>query len=395
MLLAERERLKSYFETTPSMTVLGIQDTTDLDYTGNQVGKNLGSLNYKNRKGFFAHNHILTDINGVSLGLFGQELWNHDPDLYGTNRSSWPLKDKESYCWVRQFKVFQSYFSQFPQHTAVNVNDRAADIYELFESKKIEVENVHLVVRARRDRKLKSGGKLWETLDKQPVLGTYSTQIYDSKGRKHEVTLRVKSKSVSIMPSKRAKRDQPNHCEPVKLNGIIVEQVSELFKGQKKPIVWRLLTTMDVDNFEEALQVIQFYTRRWRIEEFHKTLKQGAKIEDLQLKESKSIENAITIYSLISCQVMNLRYATTQYPDKPIEEFGFTQRQFSILVTFLLKKKRLKVKPTTPCSNIKQFAEMVKLLITTSKSNRPPGVKSLWMGITKLNFLVEIYDTFT
>jgi len=177
MLCAERDRLAAYFASTPPMTVLGIQDTTDLDFTGNQVADKLGSLNYPNRKGYYAHNHLVCDQKGVSLGLFNQFLWNRNPNYFGQNRTSFPLEDKESARWLNEFKAFQSFFLQFPQHTAIDICDREADFYELFEAKK--APNIHLLVRSRNDKILCNEQKLWDTLDKQEVEDIHLANIYD------------------------------------------------------------------------------------------------------------------------------------------------------------------------------------------------------------------------
>lgn len=392
MLLSEKDRLHAYFSAAPPMTVLGIQDTTDLDFTGNQVADKLGSLNYANRKGYYAHNHLLCDQNGVSLGLFNQFMWNRDPDYFGQNRKMWPLEDKESVRWLNDFEQFQSFFAQFPQHTAIDICDREADFYELFEAKK--VANVHLLVRSRSDKNLTNDQKLWDTLNEQETEDIHLANIYGDNGKKCEIAFQVKFTSVTIPPTYRATRDQPQNSEPVQLFAILVEQVSPLQDWQKTPITWRLLTTMPITTIEQALQIVQFYIERWRIEEFHYVLKQGAKIEEIQLKEPPAVENAITLYSLLSWKVMNLRYAATQTPDTNIEKLGFTHKQYLVLVLFLNKNRGTKLNPNMPSPNVKQFVELLKILATTSKSKRPPGVKAIWIGLAKLNLLIQAYEAF-
>lgn len=393
MLLSEQDRLKAYFTTAPPMTVLGIQDTTDLDFTGNQVSDKLGSLNYANRKGYYAHNHLLCDQNGVSLGLFNQFLWNRDPNYFGQNRTMWPLEDKESLRWLSDFEQFQSFFAQFPQHTAIDICDREADFYELFEAKK--VPNVHLLVRSRNDKTLCNEQKLWETLDQQEVEDFHLATIYDDAGKKCEISFQIKFTSVTIPATYRATRDQPQNSDPVELSALLIEQVSPLQDWQKKPIRWRLLTTLPVLTIEQALQVVHFYIRRWRVEEFHYVLKQGAKIEQKQLKEPHAVENAIILYSLLSWKVMNLRYAATEYPQADIKDLGFTDQHYLVLALFLNKNRKTKLAPNATNPKVKQFVELLKLLATTSKSKRPPGVKAIWIGLAKLNLLIQAYEAFT
>ena len=393
MLLAERDRLNEYFAAIPPMTVLAVQDTTDLDLTGKRVSGKIGSLNYAHRKGYYVHNHLLFDTKGIGLGLFDQDMWSRQAEYFGQNRSLWPLEDKESHRWLRQFLSLQAFFAGFPQHTAVDICDREGDFYEMFQAR--SAANVHLLIRSNKDKELASGEKLWPTLAAQTAFHIYKAKIFDDKGKRHELTFRVKFCAVTILANYRAGRDQPEQSNPVGLSGVLVEQVSPLQAWQKKPVVWRLLTTLPVETFEQALQIVGFYIRRWRIEEFHYVLKQGCRIEDSQLKEPQSLENAITFYSLLAWKVLNLRYGASELSSAPIEDFGFSAKDFFVLATFLNHTGRAKIDPCKPCPGVGEFAKYVKLLATASKSKGPPGVKSLWIGLEKLYFLAKAFEAIT
>lgn len=393
MLLAERDRLDNYFATAPPMTVLAVQDTTEVDLTGNRVSGKIGSLNFENRKGYFVHSHLLLDTKGIALGIFGQYMWNRRAEHFGQDRSLWPLEDKESSRWPDHFLRLQDFFSRFPRHTVVDICDREGDFYEMFQAR--SAANVHLLVRSNKDRKLAGGGKLWAALAAQTASHTYKAKIFDGKGKRHELAFRVKFCPVAIPPNYRSLRDRPGQSGPVGLNAVLVEQVGPLQGWQKKPVVWRLLTTLPVGDFGQALQVIEFYIRRWRIEEFHYVLKQGCRIGDSQLKEPQGMENAITLYSLLAWKVLNLRYAASELGAAPIGDFGFTARDFFVLATFLNHMGRAKLDPGKPCAGIGEFAKYVKLLATTSRSKGPPGVRSLWTGVEKLHFLVKAFEAFT
>jgi hypothetical protein len=393
MLLAERDRLNDYFAAAPPMTILAVQDTTDLELTGKRASGKIGSLNYVNRKGYYVHSHLLFDTKGIGLGLFDQYMWNRQAEFFGQDRALWPLKDKESHRWLSHFLNLQTFFSAFPRHTVVDICDREGDFYEMFQAR--SAANVHLLIRSNKDKELASGKKLWSTLASQTASHIYTTKIADEKGKKHGLSIRVKFCPLTILANYRAGRDQPQQSNPVDLNGVLVEQVSPLQDWQKKPIVWRLLTTLPVEDFEQALQIIEYYIRRWRIEEFHYVLKQGCRIQDSQLKEAQSLENAITFYSLLAWKVLNLRYGASEQSHAPIQDFGFTAKDFLVLVTFLNHSGRAKLDPHKPCNGIGEFAKYAKLLATTSKSKGPPGVKSLWIGLEKLHFLIKAFEAFT
>jgi hypothetical protein len=392
MLLSERDRLHAYFSGAAPMTVLAPQDTTDLDFTGKRAAGKLDSLNYANRKGYYAHNHLLLNSQGVSLGLFGQRLWGRDAQYFGEDRSLWPLEEKESVRWLDGFLGLQSFFSQFPQHTAFDICDREADFYELFAAR--SAKNVHLIVRSSKNRALPDREKLWETLDNQPFEGIHLANIYSPKGKKAQMAFQIKYAPIDIPPSYRAKRDQPG-CGPVQLYGIVIEQVSPLESWQKKNIKWRLLTTLPLEDVDRALQVLQYYTLRWRIEEFHYVLKQGPKLEQKQLKEPSSLKNAITLYSLASWKILNLRYRAATNPDEDIRDIGFTETQYKVAAIFLNKNRKTDFDHAPDRPTVRQFVKMLKLIATTSRSKSPPGVRAIWVGLTKLALLVKAYETFT
>jgi len=106
------------------------------------------------------------------------------------------------------------------------------------------------------------------------------------------------------------------------------------------------------------------------------------------------MENAIALYSLLSWKVMNLRYAATEYPDCSIEKLGFNQKHYLVLALFLNKNRSTNLDSEAACPNVKQFTELLKLLATTSKSKKPPGVRAIWIGLAKLTLLIQAYEAF-
>jgi hypothetical protein len=80
-----------------------------------------------------------------------------------------------------------------------------------------------------------------------------------------------------------------------------------------------LLTKIPVTNMSEAVQKIEWYRERWKIERFHYTLKSGCRIEDLQLETSERLTNAITLYSIIAWRLTWLTYQARVTPDLSCE----------------------------------------------------------------------------
>ena len=64
-----------------------------------------------------------------------------------------------------------------------------------------------------------------------------------------------------------------------------------------KPIEWRLLTNLPVESLEQAAQMIDWYRARWEIEMFFHVLKNGCRIEALQLGSIEKIARALVLYT--------------------------------------------------------------------------------------------------
>ena len=77
---------------------------------------------------------------------------------------------------------------------------------------------------------------------------------------------------------------------------VVVTEVSPPPPGEE-PIDWMLLTNEPVRNQEDAWRIVEWYERRWVVEEYHKALKTGCRIEDLQFTAVERLQPAIALLS--------------------------------------------------------------------------------------------------
>jgi len=94
---------------------------------------------------------------------------------------------------------------------------------------------------------------------------------------------------------------------------VYVLEVSPPPDGEE-PIHWTLLTNEPVLNFQDAWRVISWYEQRWVVEEYHKALKTGCGIEDLQFTAVERLQPAIALISAVALTLLNLRDASRR-PD--------------------------------------------------------------------------------
>jgi len=110
------------------------------------------------------------------------------------------------------------------------------------------------------------------------------------------------------------------------VNVVRVEEVGR----EENPVSWVLLTTEPVEDFKDVLEVIEYYRKRWKIEDWHKALKTGCRIEERQLQKWERMEVLLSIYSVIAWKVLELREIARTEGEIAPEEF-LTETQIAAL----------------------------------------------------------------
>ena len=62
-----------------------------------------------------------------------------------------------------------------------------------------------------------------------------------------------------------------------------------------KPLEWFLLTTGEIRSVEDAAVRLRWYALRWRIEDWHRVLKTGCRIERLAFETGERLKRAVAI----------------------------------------------------------------------------------------------------
>lgn len=381
-------------ESLPSKRLLHIMDTVEYDLTGKRSAESLGPLNYRLRKGMKQHNSLICTDDGLPIGLLKQSYNIRKEEDFGkaAERKKLPIEEKETYCWYDHFLEAQRFCESDPELEIISIADREADIMELFLAR--THPRMHFIIRSKHNRKLADKtDNLYPALSKEPFQGTYQISIIHPQTKKERIaTLSVRFRKVDIKLEKAlpVKRD----LSSISLNVVeVVEQNPP--KDIKEPIRWVLLTTLDVNSFEEALKIIRLYIKRWLIERFHYLLKSGgAEVEQLQLENSHRLKNAITAYSVAGMKVFKLRYWSEHTPQASIKEIGISEVEYKVLYKYAEQKvdKKIQFDPDT-FPSVSEFTVVLGRIsgFFPSKRQPIPGIKILSRAITKLNDLVDAY----
>ena len=371
--------------------VLAAQDTTSLNYSTHPATERLGPISTRQEGvvGLLVHDTMALNLEGTPLGLLDVQCWARDPKQFGKKhkRRQLDFEEKESVKWLRSLQAVARVQSQCPQTRIVSVGDREADIYELFVWAGEEPGRPDLLVRAEHNRRLQDEhGHLWEQLAAQPLAGTKQVCVPRRANRAaRTATLEVRFGAVELRAPKTRSR-LPN----VRLWAVWAKETNP--PPQVEPLEWMLLTTMPVENFQQACEKLEWYTKRWNIETFHRTLKSGCQIETRQLGSADRIEACLAIDLVVAWRIFHLTKLGRETPDVPCTVY-FEETEWKALVGFVHQDPIAPPQPPT----LREATRMVASLggFLGRKGDGEPGTQTIWLGLQRLDDISAAWKIFS
>lgn len=378
--------LQSHYEATlkrisEEKIILVVQDTTTVNYSAHPLTEGLGPISPKSQGvvGLVLHDSMAFNLAGTPLGLLDVQCWARDPKQFGKRqfRHELSIEHKESQKWLKSFNKVSEAKKRCFNTTLISVADREADIYEFFHLALKDPCGAQLLVRAEHNRLLADGqGRLWEHMAKQPVAGTAVLNVpRQGKRAPREARLEVRFGRVKLTPPSRKLE-----FKELDITAIVAQEID--CRQGIEPLEWMLLTTIAVENFDEAVEKLSWYAKRWGIEVYHRTLKSGCKIEERQLGSADRLEACLAIDMVVAWRIFHLTKLGRETPDVPCSVF-FEEAEWKALYCFV----RQDPKPPDQPPTLKEAVRMVAGLggFLGRRSDGEPGTKSLWLGIQRLD----------
>jgi len=279
--------------------VLAIQDSSKIKFaTTPDRRRGLGEIGRGNSYGVMLHPMLAVDAeSGGLLGLVAGHIWTREGRVTVPHDKR-ALADKESERWLSTAEAAKSVLA--PAALVTEVSDRESDIYAKWA--RIPQPGFHILTRAMRDRSIAGGGKL-STAALQPA-GEALIKLRARPGRAAR-TARLMTRYGRVemtRPLKTIEKDLPRTIV------VSLVEVCEIDAPRgAEPILWRLLTTHDVEDPAMAWRVVEWYRQRWIIEQFFRTLKQqGLQLEDSQLESAERLLKLTAIAARAACIIMQL-----------------------------------------------------------------------------------------
>lgn len=368
--------------------VLAVQDSTSLNYTAHGLTDGLGPISTRENGalGLMVHDTVAVTPEGLALGVVDAQVWVRDWEEKGQRR---PIEHKESVKWLRSYQVAAKLQAQLKKTRIISVGDRESDIYELFAMARehIEAGGPHLLVRATENRRVEgTSKKLWERVETQAVAGYRVIVVPPRAGRKErKAELSVRFSEVVLSPPQ-------GKSELGNLRLWAVHARERRPPTGVEGVEWMLLTTLEVNTSDQACEKLDWYTQRWMIEVFHRTLKSGCRIEDRQLGNVPRLENCLAIDMMVAVRIMHLTWLGRTHPKRPCTIY-FEDNQWKALSCFISRKP-------VPQKTVPTITEVVGWIAKLGghqgrKCDGPPGTQALWEGIPRADDIIETVKLFT
>lgn len=306
--------------------VLCIQDTSEFNLQTHKgrlkPASGTGRTTKEGIEGFFLHASFVVDAEkSTALGYSYIDTWHRDveaSDRHERGYKKQPIEEKESFKWIGAAAQTQNRLATARQITMIA--DREADIYDLFG--RYAGTDIKLLVRSNSNRQINTGReKIIDHLANQDVKHTYSIVVNGDirKGIAGRTAhLELKWSTVELR--------KPHSCNDASLPAKVRVTVLEARENARKAgICWRLYTTHEINNADQALQVIEWYKQRWYIEQIFRLLKmQGFQIESSQLETGWAIRKLTMLALLAALRIMQMLMAYEDNNEQPLDEV-FTQ----------------------------------------------------------------------
>lgn len=150
----------------------------------------------------------------------------------------------------------------------------------------------------------------------------------------------------------------------------------------KEPLEWVLLINRPVCSAEEALQMVENYTCRWVVEEYHQCLKTGCGIEERDFEHVDRLEHLLGFLGPLAARLLQLRDCARHDPDQPAAAVAD-----ELTVNVLAAELRISSEGMTARGFWRNVARLGGFL--GRKCDGEPGWKTLWRGWLKLEPLVR------
>jgi hypothetical protein len=376
---------QTYHEATQCPRTLLLGDTTEMDFSTHKAVKGLAPIgNSREDLGFSLHTVLAMNPQTQQLlGCLTQEPFLRKLVPKGETKTQRKKRERESQVWERSVKQI----GRVPPNCQwIYVGDSGSDIYTFWQT--CEDLGYDFAVRVAQDRVIEISpddapedgeGNYLKTLARAlPATSAHFLHIPAHEHQpKRKVFLQMSFQKVRVQP--------PLHGDSLRKTDLTawVVRVWETHPPQgQEPLEWILLTTVPILCPADAWEVVQWYRWRWLLEDFHKALKTGCRMELRYLQNVEALWKLLAIFTPIALRLLLLRQTAQQAEETPAVEV--VSQEVIRIVIHLDKRHRDIV-------TAKQLWHAVARLggYLDRTGDGPPGWQTLWKGWMRVLYTLE------
>lgn len=392
--VSEADILAGHFESTRDRTVatdgpvLVLHDTTEFSYQRENVAaigitKSINSGRDKAGRvrahtvcGILMHSSLAVTTEGLPLGLTAIKFWTRKK-FKGTaalkkkiNPTRVPIEKKESIRWLEN--VQQSTALLGEPGRCVHVADREGDIYELFCAAR--EAGTHFLIRTCVDRLAGDGDHtIADEMEEVAVKGLHRIDVRDNSGDPDEAILEIRYRKIRVLPPIGKQKRYPA------LTLTVIHAEERGTAKNRKKIAWKLITDLPVASRADAIEKLEWYALRWKIEVFHKILKSGCKAEESKLRTAQRLTNLVAVFCLLSWRVFWMTMLNRSAPDA-MPTLALTEIEIAVIDRLVNDKPQ--ARPKTLSHYLTKIARLGGYLARAN--DPPPGNTVMWRGLSRL-----------
>ncbi|MGH9479885.1 MAG: IS4 family transposase [Terriglobales bacterium] len=328
--------------------------------------------------GIAMHSSLAVTVEGLPLGLAAIKFWTRS-EFKGCNSlkrkinpTRVPIEAKESIRWLENLR--QSTALLATPGRCVHIGDRESDIFELFST--AHKLGTHFLVRTCVDRLCGDGGRtVASAMTEAPLQGLHRVTVRDRNGRPSVAVVELRYRRIVVLPPIGKQKLYPS------LTLTVIHAVERGAPDGRERVEWKLLTDLPVRSRREAVEKLQWYAMRWKIETYHKILKSGCRVEAAKLRTADRLVNLTAICCVLSWRVF---WTTMLNRTAPRLDAGaaFTPIELRILDA-LIQDHTGDPSPRTGVGRyITKLARLGGYLARARDS--PPGNEIIWRGWVRL-----------
>jgi hypothetical protein len=212
-------------------------------------------------------------------------------------------------------------------------------------------------------------------MEETAVKGFHHIEFRNDKGEMTKAALEIKFKRITVLPPIGKQKRYPA------LALTVIHASERSAPKGRKPIEWKLITDFPVRGRAGAIEKINWYAMRWKIEVFHKILKSGCKAEDSKLRTAERLANLMAVFCILSWRILWLTMLNRIMPNAS-PKMALTDTEIDLLDQLVSKTGNRGCKPATLAFYLTKLARLGGYLARTS--DPPPGNAVIWRGLMRL-----------